>query len=100
MQILNEFYYQNSTTSLFGSNITSPFQEHLKSQNITQYLQTVYKYQVDNVRTFVTNHPSHALVEVDITNNQTGKVLAETFGLHEDCWGHFNKKSPRKKNRV
>ena len=51
----------------------------------------VYNYQVENVRNFVANHPSHTLLEVDITMNETGKILADAFGLKEDCWGHYNK---------
>jgi hypothetical protein len=94
MKILNEFFYQNSTRSLFEDQLTAyPFHVHAKTANITQYLEQVYSFQVENVRNFVANHPSHTLLEFDISNNSTGKILADAFGLKEDCWGHYNKNS-------
>ena len=65
----------------------SPF----TAQNMRKSLATVYNYHLEYVRDWVARHPSHALVEVDITHEDAGKVLAESFGLNETCWGHFNK---------
>ena len=50
-----------------------------------------YNYHKQYVRNFCTQHPSHKLIEVDITDKDSGKILAESFGLKEEgCWGHFN----------
>jgi hypothetical protein len=88
MKILNEFFYQNSTRSLFEDQLTAyPFHVHAKTANITQYLEQVYSFQVENVQNFIANHPSHTLLEFDISNNGTGKILADAFGLKKDCWG-------------
>jgi hypothetical protein len=65
----------------------SPF----TAKNIRKSLETVYNYHLEFVRYWVARHPSHALIEVDITNEDAGKTLAESFGLNEDCWGHLNK---------
>lgn len=46
---------------------------------------------VERVREFVALHPSHALVEVDIMNNNVGVILGEVFGIESSCWGHSNK---------
>lgn len=59
--------------------------------NIYNYLEIVYNYHIKYIKDWVTRHPSHALVEVDITHEGAGKILAESFGLKEECWGHFNK---------
>lgn len=58
-------------------------------------------YHSKYVRDFVRRHPSHTLIEVDITNPETGQILADAFGLNETCWGHRNenKKMSHKKNK-
>lgn len=38
------------------------------------------------IRQFVTDHPSHALVEIDIESSDTGKRMANLFGLDEKFW--------------
>uniref|UniRef100_A0A7S4AVE0 Sulfotransferase domain-containing protein n=1 Tax=Pseudo-nitzschia australis TaxID=44445 RepID=A0A7S4AVE0_9STRA len=65
----------------------SPF----TAQNIRKYLKMIHNYHLQYVRDWVAEHPSHALVEVDIAHEDAGKTLAEAFGLKEDCWGHYNK---------
>lgn len=91
-EILNEFYEQNSTRFLFenitnGTNIRPLF----NSRNMLESLKAVYKYHQEYIRDWVERHPSHALVEVDITHEDAGKTFAEAFGLKESCWGHENK---------
>ena len=54
-------------------------------------LKHIYDFHSQYVRDFVRKHPSHALIEVDITNEEAGIQLADAFGLHETCWGHANK---------
>ncbi len=106
--ILNEFYEKNATRFLFenvtvqhevsfvdpiqADNRTSrvkklPFGNSSKRRNL---LKTVYEYHMQHVRDWVASHPSHALIEIDIAAEDTGKTLANAFGLHEECWGHFN----------
>lgn len=46
---------------------------------------------VNNVRDFVKRHPSHALIEIDIEDNNVGKRLGEFFGIRDTCWAHANK---------
>ena len=70
----------------------SPF----TAQNSRKSLETVYNYHLEYVRDWVARHPSHALVEVDITHEDAGKTLAESFGLNKTCWGHFNKNDGKK----
>jgi Sulfotransferase domain len=91
-EILNEFYFQNSTRFLFGPKVkpvneqNSPF----VNTNIRSHLATVFEYHSRYIRDWVAQHPSHALVEVDISHNDTGRILADAFGLRQECWGHFN----------
>jgi hypothetical protein len=47
------------------------------------------------VKDFVKQHPSHILIEVDITKNETGRILADAFGLDVSCWGHVNQNQNR-----
>jgi hypothetical protein len=70
--------------------------------NTTQHLTALYHYHINYIREWVATHPGHVLVDLDITNEAAGKILAETFGLHEDCWGHHNKRedNPRKKGNL
>lgn len=43
--------------------------------------------QAQRIRDFCKEYPSHALVEIDIESNETGKVLEEAFGIASECWG-------------
>ncbi len=114
--LLNEFYQQNATRFLF-ENVTGQdvgeeektdtdnrkkrntktklsFGNSIKRRNL---LKSVCFYHIQYVRDWVASHPSHALVEIDITDEDAGKTLARAFGLQEECWGHFNQnKKPTK----
>jgi hypothetical protein len=131
IQLLNEFYYQNSTRFLFLDNDddsnnnhnnnhnnsssnknknykTPPYFNSKNSRNnnnnIRKYLEIIYRYHLQYVQEFVIKYPSHTLIEIDITNKDTGKNLIDALfggvgvgvgvgvggGLKEDCWGHFN----------
>jgi len=112
-QIINEFYEQNSTKFLFENltdvlsttnNITSDHigksrQKSLHARS-KKTLEIIYNYHIEYIRDWVTRHPSHSLVEVDITHEDAGKTLADSFGLKDDCWGHFNKKKKRRKGHA
>ena len=94
--ILNEFYEQPSTRFLFRDIL--PVNGSISSNNDQnpKLLEIVHNYHLEYVRSWVARHPSHALVEVDITHEDAGKTLAESFGLNETCWGHYNQ---NKKNK-
>lgn len=70
----------------FNSSIERPGKKHAK-----EFLMRIYDEHTQLVRRFVHNHPEHALVEFNISDPNAGKVLADAFGLREDCWGHHNK---------
>jgi hypothetical protein len=54
------------------------------------FLTNLFDDHSELVKDFVKEHPSHTLIEVDISRNETGKLLADAFGLEEHCWGHVN----------
>jgi len=45
---------------------------------------------VKNIRTFVQRHPTHTLIELDITSNSTGEQLESLIGINRHCWGASN----------
>jgi hypothetical protein len=59
------------------------------------FLARIYQEHTEFIRDFVRKHPTHRLVEVNITANDAGKVMAKAFGLNEQCWGHHNKRGNR-----
>jgi len=63
----------------------------------TVALQEFYVNHTKRVRDFVKTHPSHALVEVNIEEENAGDVMAEAFGLSPSCWGKSNANSGRLK---
>ena len=115
--LLNEFYQQNATRFLFENVMGRRVEEEDKdpttekytknntkrkfsfgnSKNRRNLLKSVCNYHMQYVRDWVASHPSHALVEIEITDEDAGKRLADAFGLREECWGHFNQnKKPTK----
>jgi len=53
-------------------------------------LRQFYEGHYRRVRQFVKDHPSHALVEVDIESDNAGKTMEEAFGIDAACWGQAN----------
>uniref|UniRef100_A0A7S0Y905 Uncharacterized protein n=1 Tax=Pseudo-nitzschia delicatissima TaxID=44447 RepID=A0A7S0Y905_9STRA len=121
-ELLNEFYQQNATRFIFA-NVTNgtantnendinvgktETQSKRKKKKNTPYapfsnnvqrrtfLESVYHYHQQYIRDWVSSHPTHALIEVNIADEDAGKTLATSFGLQEECWGHFNKKKKEK----
>jgi hypothetical protein len=41
-------------------------------------------------RNFVAKHPSHKLIEIDLDDPNTGKMLSHLFDIDESCWGENN----------
>jgi hypothetical protein len=97
-EIPNEFYQQQfrRNFSQFPDHIPKP--RHTK--NLGPLLHHIFEHHNDFVRDFVKRHPSHTLIEVDITNNTTGQILADAFGVNETCWGHFNENKHKTKRKV
>lgn len=60
-----------------------------------EFLSRIYDEHTALVRSFVARHPSHAFVEVNITDPNAGKYLASSFGLNAACWGHHNQVGDR-----
>ena len=50
-----------------------------------------YTSHADMIRTFVKQHPSHRLVEVQIEDEDAGVTMEKAFGIPRTCWGHSNK---------
>jgi hypothetical protein len=60
-----------------------------RSANTSDMIQWHVK-QIDRVRQFVRDHPSHALVEFDIADETTGILLATLFQTSATHWGTSN----------
>jgi hypothetical protein len=60
-----------------------------------QVLEEIYNNHSQFIREFVKTHPSHPLLEVDITSENAAQVLADAFGLEESCWGIHNQNKKR-----
>ena len=55
---------------------------------------------VHNVRRFVQEHSSHALIELDLYDTTTSsEVMAELFGSNASCWGKANTNKRKKRKR-
>ena len=50
-----------------------------------------HKEQIQRVRQFVLDHPTHALVEVDIQDAGAGDLMSKAFGVDVKYWGQANK---------
>ena len=57
-------------------------------------LKRFYLAHSEHIRGFAKQHPSHALVEVDIEDDSTGDVMQDSFGINKQCWGKQNSASP------
>jgi hypothetical protein len=55
-----------------------------------QHLRGFFCESVMHARNFVAKHPSHKLVEIDLDDPNTGKVLSHLFNIDESCWGETN----------
>jgi hypothetical protein len=81
-QFFNEYYMQGAISEIpSDNNMTS----------VRALLQRIYQEHYDMVIDFVRKHPSHALVQVNITDENAGKVLGQEFGLDPLAWSNVNK---------
>jgi hypothetical protein len=94
-EIPNEFWAQEGERN-FTSNLKILPRSFLETSNA---LRNLYEFHNEHVRNWVKQHPSHTLIEVDITHNDTGKILANAFGLNETCWGHMNQNKKKNKRK-
>ena len=107
-ELPNEFYSQqqqaqSNDTHLRNSNNWanefSPIKVNITlPQTIDElppFLTWLYEYHTQFIKHFVKVYPSHALVEIDITHNDTGTILGDAFGLDSTCWKQMNKASPK-----
>lgn len=81
-QFVNEYYMKH--------------QIHKIPRNLTEkqsFLKTIYDEHSELIRSFVRSHPSHALIELNITDDEAGNVLADAFGLQKDKWVQKNRNS-------
>jgi hypothetical protein len=60
-------------------------------QRALEFLSRIYVEHTRHVREFVRKHPSHVLIEVNLTSETAGNDMARVFGLDAECWGHHNK---------
>ena len=61
----------------------------LKNKTIDELVH-IFAEQVERVRNFVSNNPSHMLIEVAIEDVHAGSVMENAFGIEAKCWGHAN----------
>ncbi len=88
-QFLNEYYMQGVIPSL-------PKQGNITA--VKEIMKEIYHNHHKMVRDFVQDHPTHALVEVNITHENAGAVLAEAFGLNPTAWMKMNKNKGKERN--
>jgi len=81
-QFLNEYYMQGVIPYIPSKNNIS---------DVKAVMKKIYYEHHDMVRKFVRSHPSHALVEVNITHENASTVLAEAFGLSPNAWTNVNR---------
>lgn len=61
-------------------------------EEMRAFLQEIFLNHTAHVKEFVSRHPSHALVEVNITDSEAGQVLADSFGLDASYWTARNQR--------
>lgn len=74
-QFANEYFAQGVIDKLPES------EEEMKA-----FLKDIFRNHTLHVKDFVSRHPSHALIEVNITDSDAGEVLARSFGLDASFW--------------
>ncbi|KAL3942527.1 MAG: hypothetical protein SGBAC_003303 [Bacillariaceae sp.] len=74
-QFANEYHAQGLLDTL-PSNET----------DMKAFLEEIFLNHTEHVKDFVSRHPSHALIEINITDSGAGEVLAESFGLDSSFW--------------
>eukprot|EP00588_Corethron_pennatum_P009137 CAMPEP_0194270246 /NCGR_PEP_ID=MMETSP0169-20130528/4267_1 /TAXON_ID=218684 /ORGANISM="Corethron pennatum, Strain L29A3" /LENGTH=466 /DNA_ID=CAMNT_0039012219 /DNA_START=348 /DNA_END=1748 /DNA_ORIENTATION=- len=81
-------YWHELKGFLLNSNITGLSS---RSDDVELALREFYVTHMERIRQFVQDHPSHKLVQVNLSDKNAGKILQDSFGVNETCWGHSNK---------
>jgi Sulfotransferase domain len=81
-QFFNEYFMQGAITDIPSEN---------NSTAVNNLLREIYEQHHNMVREFVRQHPSHTLVEVNITDESAGEILGQAFGLDSRAWANINK---------
>ena len=102
-EIPNEFVAQDISRgfSTFGDRVM--LKQHYGIANVPPQsvsdlnatLAFIMDYHSNYIREFVRRHPSHTLIEIDITHKDAGQLLADAFGLNETCWEHRNQNNKK-----
>ena len=78
-QFANEYYMQRVIDTLPSNH-----------DELITFLETMYLEHHAMIRDFVQRHPSHNLVEINITDDSAGTILAQAFGLDAQAWSQIN----------
>jgi len=81
-QFINEFYRRGELDSL-------PEDRYNRTQKAA-FMRIIYDKHHEQIRQFVRDFPSHAMVEVPILDPNAGTILADAFGLDASYWGKVN----------
>ena len=80
--------FANEVHSVEGGAL--PFSQQGCGAQMDLFLTKLFDDHSALVKAFVEQHPSHTLIEVDISKNETGRIIIDAFGLDASCWGHVN----------
>lgn len=85
--------WMNSVTHWYGlgGRFLTRFKVDTSKVNRNKVLEEIFDNHTATVREFIQNHPSHHLVEVDISSPSAGETLSRAFGMPSSCWGLHNK---------
>ena len=96
-------HWKASNTSIYTihENKGKPLVERLTNANISGLppgkganeaeMSKFFCNHVGNIRTFVSTHPSHTLLEFDISSPFIGEQLESFTGINRSCWGESNR---------
>jgi len=78
-----------------------------KEEEMIRWLEQIYSKHTEYVRKFVRKHPSHVLVELNVSDSDEaiGRQMSDTFfagrrlanSARAECWGHRNKREEHDK---
>lgn len=84
--------WMKSVTNWYGlgGRFLRLFQVDVDKVERNKALEEIFDNHTALVREFVRTHPSHPLVEVDISSPSAGETMATAFGIPLSCWGLHN----------
>jgi hypothetical protein len=82
-RFVNEYKHYNSSMKRPGKT------------KAVDWLARIYQEHTDFVRKVCKQYPFHHCIEINITDEDAGRILSQHFfrdeGIGADCWGHHNK---------